>query len=105
MPTHRRAALVTLASAALVLGVVAGPSALAAPPRAASMDVQVSPVGDDHADGTLRHPVRTLERARDLVRARAGNLSADPARAPQGLTTTRQLYVDGVRAQRARTTG
>ncbi|MGW7381949.1 right-handed parallel beta-helix repeat-containing protein [Streptomyces sp. NPDC054794] len=161
MPTHRRAALVTLASAGLVLGVVAGPSALAAPPRVASSDVHVSPAGDDHADGTLRHPVRTLERARDLVRARAGNLSADltvhlapgtyrrteplvldardsgtnghrviwqgtgdtvisggrrvtgwhpvpgrpglwSARAPQGLSATRQLYVDGVRAQRAR---
>ncbi|MDH6625558.1 hypothetical protein M2271_003369 [Streptomyces sp. LBL] len=157
MPTHRRAVLVTLVTAVLALGV----PGLAAPAQAASSDVYVSPVGDDHADGTARHPVRTLQRARDLVRARAANLTSDltvrlasgtyrqsgplvldardsgthghrviwqgtgatvisggrqvegwnpvPGRkglwsapAPQGLTDTRQLYVDGVRAQRAR---
>ncbi|MFF4488629.1 fibronectin type III domain-containing protein [Streptomyces sp. NPDC001544] len=124
-------------------------------------DVYVSPVGDDHADGTVKHPVRTLERARDLVRARVADLHGDltvhlapgtyrqseplvldardsgtgghrvvwqggdgtvvsggsrvtgwhpvagrtglwSAPAPRGLTDTRQLYVDGVRAQRAR---
>ncbi|MFI6560041.1 fibronectin type III domain-containing protein [Streptomyces sp. NPDC050534] len=157
MPTHRRAALVALAGAVLALGV----PALAAPAQAASTDLYVSPAGDDHADGSARHPVRTLQRARDLVRARAGDLTSDltvhlaagtyrqagplvldahdsgtnghrviwqgtgttvvsggrqvvgwhqvPGRkglwsapAPQGLTDTRQLYVDGVRAQRAR---
>ncbi|MEV0634323.1 fibronectin type III domain-containing protein [Streptomyces sp. NPDC050619] len=157
MPTHRRAVLVTLVTAVLALGV----PGLAAPAQAASSDVYVSPAGDDHADGTARHPVRTLERARDLVRARAANLTSDltvrlasgtyrqsgplvldardsgtnghkviwqgtantvisggrqvsgwqpvagrkgmwSAPAPQGLKDTRQLYVDGVRAQRAR---
>lgn len=156
MPTHRRAALVTLVTAVLALGV----PALAAPAQAASSDLYVSPKGDDHADGSARHPVRTLQHARDLVRARAGHLTSDltvhlasgtyrqsgplvldardsgtnghrviwqgtgatvvsggrqvvgwhqvPGRkglwsapAPQGLTDTRQLYVDGVRARRA----
>ncbi|MDT0468703.1 fibronectin type III domain-containing protein [Streptomyces gibsoniae] len=157
MPTHRRAVLVTLVSAILAAGV---PGAVAqAPP--ASPDVYVSPSGNDHADGTARHPVRTLERARDLARTRVADLRADltvhlasgtyrltdplvldardsgthghrvvwqgtgdtvvsggrrvtgwrPVRgrpglwsapAPRGLTDTRQLYVDGVRAQRAR---
>ncbi|MFC8514545.1 fibronectin type III domain-containing protein [Streptomyces sp. NPDC057257] len=157
MPTHRRGALVTLVTAVLALGV----PGLAAPAQAASSDLYVSPAGDDHADGSARHPVRTLQRARDLVRARAADLTSDltvhlasgtyrqsgpltldardsgtnghrviwqgtgtttvsggrqvvgwhqvPGRkglwsapAPQGLTDTRQLYVDGVRAQRAR---
>jgi hypothetical protein len=157
MPTHRRAAVVTLVTAVLALGV----PALASPAQAASSDLYVSPAGDDHADGSARHPVRTLQHARDLVRARAGDLTSDltvhlasgtyrqsgplvldardsgtnghrvvwqgtgttvvsggrqvvgwhqvPGRrglwsapAPQGLTDTRQLYVDGVRAQRAR---
>lgn len=158
MPAHRRAALVTLVSAALALGT----PALSAPAQAAaSSDLYVSPVGNDHADGTARHPVRTLQRARDLVRTRVAGLKADltvhlapgtyrqsaplvldardsgtnghkvvwqgsgttvisggrqvagwhqvtgrpelwSAPAPQGLTDTRQLYVDGVRAQRAR---
>ncbi|MFJ8358251.1 fibronectin type III domain-containing protein [Streptomyces sp. NPDC093984] len=157
MPTHRRAALVTLVSALLALGV---PGAVAQAPAATS-DLYVAPAGNDHADGTARHPVRTLERARDLARVRAAHLTADltihlasgtyrrtdplvldardsgtgghkviwqgtgatvisggrqvtgwrpvedrpglwSAPAPHGLTDTRQLYVDGVRAQRAR---
>ncbi|MFJ6081294.1 fibronectin type III domain-containing protein [Streptomyces sp. NPDC092369] len=157
MPTHRRAALVTLVTAVLALGV----PGLAVPAQAAAPDLYVSPTGDDHADGSARHPVRTLQRARDLVRTRAGRLRSDltvhlasgtyrqsgpltldardsgtnghrviwqgtgdtevsggrqvvgwrqvpdrkglwSAPAPQGLTDTRQLYVDGVRAQRAR---
>ncbi|WP_307804927.1 fibronectin type III domain-containing protein [Streptomyces sp. VRA16 Mangrove soil] len=125
----------------------------------------MAPSGNDRAQGTARHPVRTLERARDLVRARAHDLTADltvhlapgtyrgtkplvldardsgsnghkivwqgagegatvvsggrqvggwsPVRgrfglwsapAPRSLTDSRQLYVDGVRAQRARGT-
>ncbi|MFJ9902269.1 fibronectin type III domain-containing protein [Streptomyces sp. NPDC101152] len=158
MPTHRRAALLTLVTAVLALGV---PGLTAPAQAAATSDLYVSPVGDDHADGSARHPVRTLRHARDLVRARAAHLRSDltvhlasgtyrqsgplvldardsgsgghqviwqgtgasvvsggrqvvgwhpvrgreglwAARAPQGLTDTRQLYVDGVRAQRAR---
>ncbi|MFJ3772942.1 fibronectin type III domain-containing protein [Streptomyces sp. NPDC090075] len=162
MPAHRRAALVTLAATVLALGTPGLASPAPAAGAAASSDVYVSPAGDDHADGTARHPVRTLDRARDLVRARVAHLSADltvhlapgtyrrtkplvldardsgagghrviwqgsgddtlisggrrvtgwqrvPGRAglwsapaPQGLGDTRQLYVDGVRAQRAR---
>ncbi|WP_406441549.1 fibronectin type III domain-containing protein [Streptomyces sp. NBC_01613] len=157
MPTHRRAALVTLVTAVLALGI----PGLAAPAQAASSDLYVSPAGNDHADGTARHPVRTLQRAQTLARARAAHLRSDltvhlasgtyrqskplvldardsgtnghrviwqgtgatvvsggrqvtgwrpvhgrpglwTAPAPQGLTDTRQLYVDGVRAQRAR---
>lgn len=158
MPTHRRAALVTLVTAVLALGV---PGLVAPAQAAAPFDLYVSPTGDDHADGSARHPVRTLQHARDLVRARTAHLKSDltvhlasgtyrqsgplvldardsgtnghrviwqgtgatvvsggrqvvgwhqvpgrkglwAARAPQGLTDTRQLYVDGVRAQRAR---
>lgn len=165
MPTHRRAALVTLVAAALALGtpgLAATAGAETGAPAKASSDVYVSPVGDDHAAGTARSPVRTLDRARDLVRARVAGLRTDltvhlapgtyrrtgplvldardsggnghrviwqgtgdatlisggrrvtgwrrvPGRpglwsapAPRGLTDTRQLYVDGVRAQRAR---
>ncbi|MEU9451323.1 fibronectin type III domain-containing protein [Streptomyces sp. NPDC048277] len=162
MPTHRRAALVTFAAAVLTLATPGLAAPAPAAVAAASSDVYVSPTGDDHADGTARHPVRTLDRARDLVRARVAGLRADltvhlapgtyrrtkplvldardsganghrviwqgsgdgtlvsggrrvtgwqrvPGRAglwsapaPQGLADTRQLYVDGVRAQRAR---
>ncbi|MGW1622750.1 right-handed parallel beta-helix repeat-containing protein [Streptomyces sp. NPDC002172] len=168
MPTHRRAALVTLVAAALTLGTpsLAAPAAAAkaeaGADATASSDVYVAPTGDDHADGSARHPVRTLDRARDLVRARVAHQRADltvhlapgtyrrtgplvldardsggnghkviwqgtgdatlisggrqvtgwqrvPGRAglwsapaPRGLSDTRQLYVDGVRAQRAR---
>src|SRR5690242_1382196 len=142
-------------------------TALVAAPAVASAhaptggDVYASPSGSDHDPGTRLRPVRTLERARDLVRARDQHLAADltvhvapgtyrlarpltldardsgsdghrvvwqggrdtvisggrrvvgwhpvPGRpglwaapAPHGLDDTRQLYVDGVRAQRAR---
>ena len=124
-------------------------------------DVYVAPYGDDGAPGTRAAPVRTPERARDLVRKRLPQQTADltvhlapgtyrlsrplvldardsgrgghrviwqggtgtvlsggravrgwrPVRggsglwsapAPAGLRDTRQLYVNGVRAQRAR---
>ncbi|WP_218029828.1 right-handed parallel beta-helix repeat-containing protein [Streptomyces rishiriensis] len=162
MPTRRRAALVTLVSTVLTLGPPAlAAHSLATPGPAASADVYVAPRGDDHADGSARHPVRTLDRARDVVRGRVAGMRADltvhlapgtyrrtgplvldardsganghrviwqgvgdsvisgglrvagwhrapghkglwAAPAPRGLTGTRQLYVDGVRAQRAR---
>ncbi len=124
-------------------------------------DVYVSPGGADSAPGTASRPVRTLPRARELVRERNRHLTADlvvhlaageyplaaplvldasdsgsnghrviwqgagdtvisgglrvlgwhpvagsaglwAAPAPAGLDHTRQLYVDGVREQRAR---
>src|SRR4051812_47011932 len=78
MPTHRRAALVALVSTVLALGPPGlAAHALGAPGPAASADVYVAPGGDDHADGSARHPVRTLDRARDLVRARVAGLRAD----------------------------
>ena len=45
--------------------------------HAATEDVYVSTHGSDHAPGTAGRPVRTLERARDLVRSRhpAGDLT------------------------------
>jgi hypothetical protein len=43
---------------------------LPAPAFAAAQDVYVSAHGDDRAAGTAGRPVRTLERARDLVRSR-----------------------------------
>ncbi|MCX4420660.1 fibronectin type III domain-containing protein [Streptomyces mirabilis] len=159
MPMRRRAALVTLISTVLALGI---PGAVSSAQPATS-DLYVSTSGNDHANGTARHPVRTLERARDLVRERVTGMKGDltvhlasgtyrqtepltldardsgtgghqviwqgtgntvvsggrqvqgwrpvtgrpglwSAPAPQGLTDTRQLYVDGVRAQRARGT-
>ncbi|SEG72738.1 Right handed beta helix region [Actinacidiphila yanglinensis] len=150
--------LPSLAALALALtGLAVAPTANASPP---SHDVYVSPYGNDHAQGDARHPVRTLERAQDLVRDSDRNLTADltvriasgtyrlskpltldsrdsgsnghrvvwqgtgdtvisggkqvtgwhqvpghsglwAAPAPQGLSNTRQLYVDGVRADRA----
>ncbi|NEA57341.1 fibronectin type III domain-containing protein [Streptomyces sp. SID13666] len=160
-PVRRRAAAVCASLAAVAAFATTGISPAAGAPAAASRDVYVSPAGDDHAAGTTKHPVRTLEHARDLARARAGHLTADltvhlapgtyrqskplvldardsgsnghrviwdgagsavisggrqvtgwhqvagrpglwSAPAPSGLTNTRQLYVDGVRAQRAR---
>ncbi|MDJ0340708.1 fibronectin type III domain-containing protein [Streptomyces sp. PH10-H1] len=176
-PVRRRAAavLAVLAATATALTTTGIPAAGAAGAtglfgaehRAASSaassaaDVYLSPDGDDHASGTAEQPVRTLEHARDLVRARTGHLTADltvhlapgtyrqseplvldardsggnghrvvwdgagsavvsggrqvtgwqqvaarpglwAAPAPSGLADTRQLYVDGVRAQRAR---
>ena len=38
-------------------------------PLQTQADLYVSPAGDDAADGSLAHPLRTVERARDLVRA------------------------------------
>jgi hypothetical protein len=150
--------LPSLAALALALtGLAVAPAAHASPP---SPDVYVAPNGNDHGQGDARHPVRTLERARDIVRSRDRHLAADltvhlaggtyrlskplaldsrdsgsnghqviwrgtgatvisggkqvtgwhqvpgqpglwSAPAPQGLTNTRQLYVDGVRADRA----
>ncbi|WP_410671230.1 fibronectin type III domain-containing protein [Amycolatopsis sp. cmx-4-68] len=155
---RRTAAVVVLGAGALLA--TTGPVA-AAEPAAASRDVYVSPTGSDHAPGTAHQPVRTLDKARDLVRQRAPRLTRDltvhlapgvfrltqplrldardsggnghrviwqgsgdtelnggsrvtgwravPGRpglfaapAPAGLDNTRQLYVDGVREQRAR---
>ncbi|MFJ3708032.1 fibronectin type III domain-containing protein [Streptomyces sp. NPDC090053] len=167
MLAPRRAALVAALSAVLALGVPGSVTAAGAdagnghPADTHASDVYVTPTGDDHAQGTARHPVRTLQRARDLARTRAARAKGDltvhlasgtyrtdkplvldardsgrnghtivwqgtgstvisggkqvqgwqpvhgrpglySAPAPRGLTDTRQLYVDGVRAQRAR---
>src|SRR2546421_9575022 len=42
-----------------------------------SQDVYVSPFGSDQSPGTLLRPVRTPQRARDLVRARDQSLTGD----------------------------
>jgi hypothetical protein len=171
---RRMARLLALAAAALVLvpvlpGTVA--TALAAgddssaPARGDGPATRffVSPRGDDRSPGTQRRPVRTLERARQLVRTANRDMTRDivvlldggtyrlarplaldaadsgtnghtviyralpdqhpvisgglpvtgwrlvdrarslwSAPAPAGLDSTRQLYVDGVRAGRAR---
>ncbi|NDZ81391.1 fibronectin type III domain-containing protein [Streptomyces sp. SID10853] len=167
MLAPRRATLVAALSAVLALGVPGSVTAAGADPGdrgsagSHSADVYVTPSGDDHAQGTARRPVRTLQRARDLARTRSAHHHGDltvhlasgtyrtarplvldardsghdghriiwqgtgstvisggkkvqgwqpvhgrpglySAPAPQGLTDTRQLYVDGVRAQRAR---
>ena len=39
---------------------------------ASALEIYVSPAGSDNQPGTLRAPVRTLEAARALARARAG---------------------------------
>jgi hypothetical protein len=154
-----------LVAATALLGGPAGPAHAAVPAAAGIVvsgnDVYVSVIGSDQAPGTLLRPVRTLQRARDLVRQRNQKLTADltvhvepgvyrsseplvldasdsgsgghrviwqgignplisggkqvtgwhtvsgrpglwAAPAPAGLTNTRQLYVNGVRQQRAR---
>lgn len=73
MPMRRRAALVTLISTVLALGI---PGAVSSAQPATS-DLYVSPSGNDHANGTARHPVRTLERARGLVRERVTGMKGD----------------------------
>ena len=118
----------------------------------AQAQIYVSPQGKDNADGTAKHPVRSLMRARDMARAQKQNKilltngtyrltqtfalapedsgmsfvaadSAHPiisgavqitgwtltdakrniwkAHTPTVLTNSRQLYVNGVRSQRA----
>ncbi len=148
---------------AAVLAVVAALLAVPASARQGSLDVYVSPYGSDSAPGTVFRPVRTVQRAQELVRTRDQNLTTDltvhlapgvfrlsapltltaadsgsnghrviwqgsgatelsggrqvtgwhpvPGRpglfaapAPAGLDNTRQLYVNGVREQRARGT-
>ncbi|HXS98360.1 MAG TPA: right-handed parallel beta-helix repeat-containing protein [Candidatus Limnocylindrales bacterium] len=39
--------------------------------------IYVSPSGDDAATGTQAHPIRTLEHARDLIRSRIPQMTAD----------------------------
>ena len=73
--TRRRTVVTVLLGAGALLATT-GPAA-AAGPDAASRDVYVSPSGSDRASGTAGHPVRTLERARDLVRQRAPHLTRD----------------------------
>ena len=146
--------------AALVI-TIAAQAAHASPADRSYSDVYVSPWGSDGEPGTAFRPVRTLQRARDLVRERNTHLTADltvhlgpgeyhlaaplvldsrdsgsdghrviwqgsrdtvisggrrvlgwhpvaahpglwAAPAPAGLDNTRQLYVNGVREQRAR---
>jgi hypothetical protein len=158
---RRRTAVLVCAGALVAAN---GATAAADTDAYGNQDVYVSPSGTDWAPGTAHRPVRTLERARDLVRSRAPRMthdltvhlgpgvfrlgeplsldardsganghrviwqgSADPAStelsggkrvtgwrpvpphpglfaapAPAGLANTRQLYVDGVREQRAR---
>jgi hypothetical protein len=160
--TFHSGALRAIVAAALMTGVtLAGTAEPASAARSASTDIYVSPIGSDWLPGTAFLPVRTLGRARDLVRQRDQHLTADltvhlapgvyrladtlvldsrdsgsnghrviwqgsgdtvisggrqvigwhpvPGRpglwaapAPAGLDNTRQLYVNGVRAQRAR---
>jgi fibronectin type III domain protein/parallel beta helix pectate lyase-like protein/glycosyl hydrolase family 141 len=146
---------------AVVAALVAAPGIAGA--HEGGSDVYVSPNGSDSAPGTVFRPVRTLQRAQELVRSRDRNLTADltvhlapgvfrlsqpltltaadsgsnghrviwqgsdatelsggrrvagwhsvPGRpglfaapAPAGLDNTRQLYVNGVREQRAQGT-
>ncbi len=152
----------------LALAVVAGTVASGGPAGAAGaarggQDVYVAPFGSDNAPGTAGQPVRTVQRAQQLIRARDQHLNADltvhlapgtfllsqplvltsadsgsnghrviwqgsdgtvlsgarqvtgwrpvPGRpglyeapAPAGLDNTRQLYVNGMREQRAQGT-
>jgi len=158
--SKRRRTMATVLLGAGALLATTGPVA-AAEPDSAGRDVYVSPTGSDRAPGTAHQPVRTLDKARDLVRQRAPHLTRDltvhlapgvfrlsqpllfdardsgdnghrviwqgsgdtelnggvrvtgwrpvpgrpglfAAAAPAGQDNTRQLYVDGVREQRAR---
>src|SRR2546423_14852301 len=67
---------VTAISLATAAALVAAP-AVANAHVPAGGDVYVSPFGSDHFPGTRLLPVRTLTRARDLVRARDQHLTAD----------------------------
>jgi hypothetical protein len=59
--------------AAAFLGIVRAGAAPAAPGQA----IWVAPTGDDNNPGTEDKPIRTLAHARDLVRTRASDMSAD----------------------------
>ena len=158
MRGSRRVRTMLVALGAMTGMVITGGMATGAP--AHSQDIYVSPAGSDSAPGTAWQPVRTVQRAQALVRARDQHLTADltvhlapgvfrmaqplaltsadsgsnghkviwqgsdgtelsggrqvtgwrpvPGRpglyqapAPAGLDNTRQLYVNGVREQRA----
>src|SRR4051812_16682427 len=82
MSRLRRSRTLRLHVGAVVLAIVGallGTSgvARAADPDHGSADVYVAPRGSDAAPGTARRPVRTLARARDLVRERTGHLTTD----------------------------
>ncbi|KIF78238.1 carbohydrate-binding protein [Streptomyces sp. 150FB] len=66
---------------ALSLGVMAAPlaagTAQASPSKASGLDVYVSPTGKDSGSGTTAHPFKTLEYARDYVRAAKKKVSGD----------------------------
>ena len=156
---HRRA-FALVGAVFLATGLLGAGSAIADQFGGSRQDVYVTPRGSDYAPGTQFRPVRTVERAQELVRQRAPRLTADltvhlapgvfrldkplvldsrdsganghriiwqgsgqtvlsggrqvtgwrpvPGRAglysapePAGMDNTRQLYVDGVREQRA----
>ncbi len=73
---RRRAAAAVLVTVGALIATT-GATATAEPDSAGSRDVYVSPAGFDFLPGTAHLPVRTLQRARDLVRQRAPHLTHD----------------------------
>jgi Fibronectin type III domain len=66
---------IALVTVSTVVGVP--PARAAGPSNFRADDVYVSPLGSDHGPGTWWLPVRTLQRARDLVRTRDQHLTHD----------------------------
>src|SRR5437764_4299752 len=73
---RRRAAAAVLVCVGAMIA-TNSPTAAADPDGWANRDIYVSPFGSDHLPGTRFLPVRTLDKARDLVRARAPHLTRD----------------------------
>ena len=90
MPRIPRPRLLGLVAAFATAGALMSAASAA---HAATEDVYVSAHGSDHASGTAGRPVRTLERARDLVRSRhpAGDLTVHIASGVYRLSSPLEL--------------
>jgi hypothetical protein len=75
--TGRRRAFALVGAVFLATGLLGAGSAIADQRGGSRQDVYVTPRGSDSAPGTQFRPVRTVERAQELVRQRASRLTTD----------------------------